>query len=65
MDINNIIVGFGRLLTGKETPLEVKRLKICSKCPELKKTTKICGKCGCYTPAKVKAPRSKCPLKKW
>lgn len=62
--LNNIITGFKNLLTGKETPQEKKRLSICSKCPHLKKS-KRCGKCGCYVPAKVKAPQASCPIKKW
>ena len=62
--INNIIVGFTNLITGKETPKEKERLEVCMACPKLKKS-KRCGKCGCYVPAKVKAPGSTCPLKKW
>lgn len=62
--ITNIIVGFKNLLTGKETPKEKERLKICAKCPHLQ-SNKRCGKCGCYVPAKVKAPDAKCPIRKW
>jgi len=60
----NMLVGYKNLLTGKETPQEEKRLKKCGRCPHLKKT-KVCGKCGCYMPAKVKAPQARCPIKKW
>jgi len=62
--INNIFTGFKNLLTGKEIPQEKKRLKICGICPHLS-NNKTCNVCGCYVPAKVKAPRSKCPENKW
>jgi hypothetical protein len=26
---------------------------------------KICGKCGCYMPAKARSPRSSCPIGNW
>ena len=64
-EFKNIIVGFTNLLTGKETPQEQKRLKICGGCPLLNKKTKRCKECGCYMPAKVKAPAAKCPKNKW
>jgi len=63
-EFKNIFTGFKNLITGKETPQEKQRLEICKKCPNLKKTNR-CGICGCYMPAKVKAPQARCPIKKW
>ncbi len=62
--IRDIYTGFKNLFTGKETINEKKRLSICAKCPHLKKS-KRCAKCGCYMPAKVKAPMARCPIGKW
>ena len=39
------------------------RAKICASCPENK--SNICNSCGCYIPAKVKAPQATCPKDKW
>lgn len=64
MGIKNIFIGFSNLLTGKETPQEKQRLEICQKCPHIRQD-KRCGICKCYTPAKVKAPKEKCPINKW
>jgi hypothetical protein len=44
--------------------LAKKRAVICVNCPKLK-SNKVCSICGCYIPAKVRSPRSKCPIKKW
>lgn len=62
--LGNIFKGFRNLLTGKEAPLQKKRLKICGKCPHLKQN-KRCAKCNCYMPAKTAVPGAKCPLRKW
>lgn len=64
MELGNIFVGFKNLLIGKVTPEAKKRWEICTKCPNLTPNAS-CKLCGCYMPAKVKAPRAKCPLKKW
>ncbi len=40
------------------------RLTICLSCNKLRKNN-TCMLCGCYIPAKVRSPRSSCPVKKW
>lgn len=40
------------------------RIKLCVKCNYLNKR-KICKKCGCYMPAKVRNLKSKCKLNYW
>jgi hypothetical protein len=42
--------------------LAEKRAEICSICPENKNN--ICNICKCWLSAKVKSPKSQCPLKK-
>lgn len=43
-----------------------KRISICVACPTNKFTEKkTCSGCGCYMPAKVRSPRSKCPDNFW
>lgn len=47
--------------------LAKKRIKICtdkSICDKLK-ANKRCAICGCFMPAKVRSPKSKCPRKFW
>lgn len=39
------------------------RAEVCASCDENKNN--ICGKCGCYVPAKCRAKEDKCPLNKW
>jgi hypothetical protein len=44
-----------------------RRLKICldkSICKKLSNRN-YCTICRCYMPAKVRSPKSKCPLRKW
>ena len=41
-----------------------KRIEICITCEKLKKNN-TCAMCGCYMPAKVRSPKSKCKLRKW
>ena len=41
-----------------------KRMEICVGCPMLTKRN-ICELCGCYMPAKVRSPESKCVGEKW
>ncbi len=49
----------------KETEVEAKRrIEICIGCVNLRKTN-TCKLCGCYMPAKVRSPKSKCRLGKW
>jgi hypothetical protein len=40
------------------------RAKTCVGCDKLRRNN-TCSICGCYIPAKVRSPRSKCPLHKW
>lgn len=40
------------------------RAKICIACEKLR-NNKTCKICGCYIPAKVRSPKSRCPLTKW
>lgn len=40
------------------------RINICVNCNKLKKNN-TCQLCGCYMPAKVRSPKSKCKLNKW
>ncbi len=41
-----------------------RRIAICVDCDRLRKN-KTCALCGCYMPAKVRSPKSRCKLKKW
>jgi hypothetical protein len=46
--------------------LAKKRIAICvqNDCKKLR-SNKTCVLCGCYMPAKVRSPKSKCKLGKW
>ena len=41
-----------------------RRIEICVGCSDLNQRN-FCAKCGCYMPAKVRSPKSKCRLRKW
>jgi hypothetical protein len=43
-----------------------RRIAICieTNCKEMQPNN-TCSLCGCYMPAKVRSPKSKCKLKKW
>lgn len=41
------------------------RIELCVDCQYFNKARKSCEKCGCYMPAKVRSPRSACPVGKW
>lgn len=41
-----------------------KRMEICVGCPNLSPRN-MCRLCGCYMPAKVRSPKSKCRIQKW
>jgi hypothetical protein len=41
------------------------RYTICKSCDNFNLLLKICNKCGCFMPVKVKVLNSECPLKKW
>lgn len=40
------------------------RIKICLSCPKISERH-FCNICHCYMPAKVRSPKSTCPLVKW
>lgn len=40
-------------------------MNLCLTCDEYFAMTKMCRKCGCLIPAKVKFAAAKCPLHKW
>ena len=44
--------------------LSKERMDICKQCPQLS-DLKICKKCKCVMPLKVKLVQAKCPLGKW
>lgn len=43
-----------------------RRIAICveNQCGKFRKN-KTCAACGCYMPAKVRSPKSRCKLRKW
>lgn len=41
------------------------RLDICESCDEFNGSTKICGICKCFMPAKVRLNLQACPKGKW
>ena len=42
-----------------------KRFAICTVCPKMNKTMKVCKVCGCFLPGKIKFAKSECPEGKW
>lgn len=40
------------------------RIQICTSCPELNRL-KMCKKCGCFMPVKIRLKSSSCPIGKW
>ena len=67
INIEEIIVGWKNyfIKNPKFEPIAKKRFGICYSCQYLKKPTYRCGKCGCFMVAKVRNPRSKCPISLW
>ena len=41
------------------------KLDICKQCENFNNTTKICGICHCFMPAKTRLPGQSCPIDKW
>ena len=41
------------------------RREICDACEHRIKITNICGKCGCFLPAKIPLAPAACPEHKW
>lgn len=44
-----------------------RRIAICvtNDCKKFRANNKTCMLCGCYMPAKVRSPQSKCLIRKW
>ena len=63
--LNNIIAGWWNLtFPSVETEIMArKRAEICAKCP--KNVNNTCSLCSCWLSAKVRAPKSSCPIDKW
>lgn len=72
MEIKNIAVGFLNLAK-KELGVadeEVEKVAVwryvkCLQCDKQNKEDKTCTICGCFMPAKVRAPESTCPIGRW
>lgn len=67
--LNEIYNGWKNyIFPNKETEeLAKKRISICTNkklCDKLSKR-KTCNICGCFMPAKVRNPKSRCPINKW
>lgn len=41
------------------------KLDICKQCENFNQTTKFCGVCHCFMPAKTRIPGLHCPINKW
>lgn len=41
------------------------KLDICKQCENFNHTTKFCGVCHCFMPAKTRIPGLHCPIEKW
>ncbi len=63
--LKSIITGWKNLIVGNETlsPLFKSRMSICNTCE--KNVANVCIECGCFLPAKTKAPEENCPINKW
>lgn len=48
----------------EKLPFAKKRYAICLSCEEINKF-KICNKCGCFMPFKVRLSGAECPIGKW
>ena len=64
--LEEIIAGWKNyVFPNKEVEEEAKRrIAICISCDKLS-DRRYCKICRCFMPAKVRSPKSKCPLKKW
>ena len=67
---SNLALSKLELTSDEQREMADSRIKICKKgfdgkpCPFLQ-TLEICGKCGCYLPAKTQNKFSECPEKYW
>jgi len=41
------------------------KLDICKQCENFNMSTRFCGICHCFMPAKTRIPGMKCPIDKW
>ena len=69
MIVEEIITGWKNFVFKDKQTEKIAKERI-AVCLDKKKCTKLnerffCTICNCYMPAKVRSPRSKCPLRKW
>jgi hypothetical protein len=66
--LGEIYNGWKNLVVKNDNPeveeIAKERIGICVECPEFK-SSKTCGICGCFMPAKVRSMKSSCPDGKW
>lgn len=64
--INEIIAGWRNYVFPNEDVEKeaIRRMKICLDCTKLSERN-YCKICRCYMPAKVRSPKSNCPIRKW
>ena len=64
--LNEIYVGWKNVAFKNPEIEEVakNRAKICVLCKNLRGNN-TCKICGCYIPAKIRSPKSKCPINLW
>lgn len=48
-----------------DTQTATNRMKICTDCPRLLKSTKQCKECGCFMILKTRLKNATCPIGKW
>lgn len=67
MDLSEIIIGWKNYIFPNEEveKIATNRMISCLNCTKLINKSKKCSVCGCYTPAKVRSLKSKCPINKW
>jgi hypothetical protein len=49
----------------KDESIANNRLDICLSCEFFNSTTRLCKKCGCFMPGKVRLANASCPIGKW
>jgi len=57
-----MIPDFFRILTQQE---QQERLDVCDSCEHKINVANLCGKCGCFLPAKVTLAAASCPEMYW
>lgn len=65
--VKQIVTGYTNLIRQKTTKEAKSRLVICRNCASnrWKGMRMWCKECGCYIPAKIRAPKAECNLGKW